>query len=200
MIGTERAAALELVELRLDHLEAGVDQIAGQRSVATRCLGDVPPVDQHVDETVAAIDAARHRPVRHRTRSIHRTSARETPLTHPPPNVRMPRRNRRPSTSPSRRSPTCSMVSPDTSGPTQRLPYTMCEQQCLDVPVLAGRGITELAPLHAGNDAASVVERSRRGLRAGRRSSRDSSRSFDDQEYRRSDQAAVCTISWATQR
>ena len=34
--------------------------------------GDVPAVDQHVEEAVAAVDRAGHRPVRHRDRRVHR--------------------------------------------------------------------------------------------------------------------------------
>ena len=62
----------EHLHLGLDDLEARLDELLGEVGVLTGRLRDVPPVDEHVDEPVAAVDRAGHRPVRDRDGGIHR--------------------------------------------------------------------------------------------------------------------------------
>ena len=57
--GPERAAPDEHVHLRLDHREARLHQLGVEGGVLAGRRGDVPPVDEHVEEAVPAVDRAR---------------------------------------------------------------------------------------------------------------------------------------------
>ena len=54
----KRDGAAEGFQLRLDDLLAGLHQLRIQRVVPPDCYGEVPAMDQHVQETVPSIDRA----------------------------------------------------------------------------------------------------------------------------------------------
>src|SRR5436305_2555375 len=70
-VAAEHAARGQQVLLGLDDLERGLDEVRRERRVLAGRLGEVPAVDEHVDEPVAGVDLARHRAVRHRARRLH---------------------------------------------------------------------------------------------------------------------------------
>src|SRR5829696_5441119 len=68
----EHAARRERVHLRFDDREARLHQLRIERGVLAGRRGDVPSVDEHVEEAVPAVHRSGHRSVRHRARPFHR--------------------------------------------------------------------------------------------------------------------------------
>src|SRR3954453_18718679 len=68
----ERPSRREHLGLRLDDVDAGEDEVLGEPGVLAGGHGDVPAVNEDVDEAVPAVHLARHRAVRDRARPLHR--------------------------------------------------------------------------------------------------------------------------------
>ena len=111
-VAPERPGALDHVELRLEHLPARLDQLGVERRVLAGGVGQVPAVDEHVDEA-GARSTPRREPARTRPRTVAPSHpARGTPPRPPRPSASYADSGSGSSTSPSRRSPTSSIVLP----------------------------------------------------------------------------------------
>ena len=132
---------------------------AGQHSVATGGLRDIPSVHQHIDQPVTAVHAPGNRAVRHGTGCVHGSLAAER----------------------GRRSRGRSVVRRDEivtenialqaiahlfDGFTRherghpQVAFDDVGQECGHVPVIAGRRVAELTAVHIGHNAAGVVQSS----------------------------------------
>src|ERR1035437_1089428 len=69
----ERAASPQHADLRLCDLAAGLNEVVIERAVLPGGSGQVPAVDQHVDEAMTGVHRPGDRPVRHRARRVQRT-------------------------------------------------------------------------------------------------------------------------------
>lgn len=67
---SEYAGAPEELSLRFDNFQASVDKLGIDPAVLTRRLGQIPAVDQHVNEPVTRVHRPRHGPVGNGARRV----------------------------------------------------------------------------------------------------------------------------------
>jgi hypothetical protein len=119
----ECAAGSQHADLRFRDLAAGLGEVTIERGVLPGGRGQIPAVDQDVDEPVTGVHRPGHRPVRHRARRVQRPRAAES-IRGSPGDAAQTAAGPALSTSPSSRSPTWSMVPPAPSSAARKLPDT----------------------------------------------------------------------------